>query len=38
VGRCEDYMKELILEENEKIVGFKAYKANNAHSDWYDDF
>jgi len=38
VGRCEYYIKELILEENERIVGFVAKKLNNSESDYYNDF
>ncbi len=31
-------MKELILEENERIVGFVAKKDNNSLSDYYSYF
>ncbi len=38
VGRCKKFMKELILEENERIVGFVAKKDNDSKSDYYNDF
>jgi hypothetical protein len=38
VGRCKKSMKELILEENERIVGFVAYKINKGTLDYYYDF
>ncbi len=38
VGKCTGSIKELILEENERIVGFVANKGNNEHSDYYNDF
>ena len=38
VGKCEKSKKELILGENERIVGLVAYKVNNGTSDYYYDF
>ncbi len=38
VGRCDKSSEELILGENERIVGFKAYKGSNGESDYYNDF
>ncbi len=38
MGRCEGSIKELILEENERIVGFVAKKDTNSESDYYNDF